>query len=252
MEPAAAAGHRRGALRRSGRAHPVQRLRGGPLAGRTEVLQGNPLQRRPDHAEAVGDPRSRDEWFYSACCPPSVTRLVASLPHYAATTAGDTLFLHLYAPMALSCAHAGGTVGLRIDTDYPWHGTVTVAVEHAPADEWALGLRIPPWSTRTWLTEPGGVREPVVGDVQGRVVVRRRWRAGSGWCWSWTWRRGSPCRIRGSTRCAAVRRSSGGRWCTASSSWTSPRTRWWTSWRCAPTPRCGCGTRRTCRVLAVR
>ncbi|MFI1848250.1 glycoside hydrolase family 127 protein [Streptomyces sp. NPDC020480] len=140
--------------------------------------KGNPLQRRPDHAEAVGDPRSRDEWFYSACCPPSVTRLVASLPHYAATTAGDTLFLHLYASMALSCAHAGGTVALRIDTDYPWDGTVTVTVDRAPAGAWALGLRVPPWSTRTWLTEPGGARQPVAGDAQGRVVVRRRWRAG--------------------------------------------------------------------------
>ncbi|MCG5217925.1 beta-L-arabinofuranosidase domain-containing protein [Streptosporangium soli] len=145
--------------------------------GRT-YYKGNPLQRRPDHAEAVGDPRCRDEWFWSACCPPSVTRLVASLPHYASTTAGDTVFLHQYAPMELSCAHAGGTVGLRIDTDYPWDGVVTVTVDRTPPGEWALGLRVPPWSTRTWLTEPGGARREVVPDAQGRVLVRRSWRAG--------------------------------------------------------------------------
>ena len=38
--------------------------------GRTHD-KGNPLQRRADHAEAVGDPRCRDEWFFSACCPPA-------------------------------------------------------------------------------------------------------------------------------------------------------------------------------------
>ncbi|MCQ4209531.1 glycoside hydrolase family 127 protein [Streptomyces longispororuber] len=140
--------------------------------GRT-YYKGNPLQRRPDHAEAVGDPRCRDEWFYSACCPPSVTRLVASLPHYATTTADDTLFLHLYAPMRIACTLPTGQVALRVETEYPWDGTVRITVEDAPDGDWTLALRVPPWSARTRLDG-----EPVAPDAQGRLLLRHAWRAG--------------------------------------------------------------------------
>ncbi|NGN63008.1 glycoside hydrolase family 127 protein [Streptomyces sp. A7024] len=144
--------------------------------GRT-YYKGNPLQRRPDHADAVGDPRCRDEWFYSACCPPAVTRLVASLEHYAATQAGDTLHLHQYAPMELSLPFAGGELGLRVETDYPWRGQVAVTVTHAPDEPWALALRIPPWSTSTWI-EAAGERGPAAPDESGYALLRRAWRPG--------------------------------------------------------------------------
>ncbi|MFF3489856.1 glycoside hydrolase family 127 protein [Streptomyces sp. NPDC002795] len=140
--------------------------------GRT-YYKGNPLQRRPDHADAVGDPRWRDEWFYSACCPPSVTRLMASLPHYAATTTDDALFLHLYAPMRLACDLGAGRVAVRVETEYPWRGSVRVTVEDAPGSEWTLALRVPPWSGRTLVDG-----RPVTPDTQGRVMLRRRWGAG--------------------------------------------------------------------------
>src|SRR5690606_34104100 len=47
----------------------------------TSYFKGNPLQRRVDHAGAVGDPKVRAPWFWSACCPPNVTRLISSLEH---------------------------------------------------------------------------------------------------------------------------------------------------------------------------
>ncbi|MCX4835741.1 glycoside hydrolase family 127 protein [Streptomyces sp. NBC_01016] len=140
--------------------------------GRT-YYKGNPLQRRPDHADAVGDPRCRDEWFWSACCPPSVTRLMASLPHYAATTTDDALFLHLYTPMRLACDLGPGRIAVRVETEYPWRGAVRVTMEEAPDAEWTLALRVPPWSGRTLLDGA-----PVTPDAQGRVLLRRRWRAG--------------------------------------------------------------------------
>ncbi|RKN44928.1 glycoside hydrolase family 127 protein [Streptomyces hoynatensis] len=159
--------------------------------GRT-YYKGNPLQRRADHAEAVGDPRCRDEWFYSACCPPAVTRLVASLGHYAVTVSPDTgtgtgtgtgeaggelLHLQQYAPFELSCALAGGEAGLRVETDYPWAGAVAVTVTRSPGGPWGLALRIPPWSERTGLAV-NGEELPVRVDRRGYAVVRRDWRAG--------------------------------------------------------------------------
>ncbi|WP_063784111.1 glycoside hydrolase family 127 protein [Streptomyces sp. SBT349] len=143
--------------------------------------KGNPLQRRADHAEAVGDPRCRDEWFFSACCPPAVTRLVGSLEHYAVTVSQDAgqpaLHLHQFAPLELSCPLAGGGLGLRVETGYPWEGGVAVTVTQAPPEPWALALRIPPWSARTSL-EVNGERRPVERDERGYAVLRRLWRPG--------------------------------------------------------------------------
>ncbi|WP_169790876.1 beta-L-arabinofuranosidase domain-containing protein, partial [Streptomyces pathocidini] len=140
--------------------------------------KGNPLQRRADHAEHVGDPRYRDEWFYSACCPPAFTRIVASLEHYMATTDSDTLYVQQYAPAAVSLPLAGGTVGLRIETDYPWQGAVAVTVAEAPGGEWGLALRIPPWSAAGFRVEVGGSPCEVARDERGYAVVRRAWRPG--------------------------------------------------------------------------
>ncbi|UUN30713.1 glycoside hydrolase family 127 protein [Streptomyces sp. FIT100] len=139
--------------------------------------KGNPLQRRADHADHVGDPRYRDEWFYSACCPPAFTRIVAALEHYLATVAGDTLYVQQYAPTALTTRIGGGTAKLRIETGYPWDGTVTVTVDEAPGGEWGLAFRIPPWSTRALLEQGGSARE-VTRDERGYVTVQREWRAG--------------------------------------------------------------------------
>ncbi|MEU8567838.1 beta-L-arabinofuranosidase domain-containing protein [Streptomyces pathocidini] len=140
--------------------------------------KGNPLQRRADHAEHVGDPRYRDEWFYSACCPPAFTRIVASLEHYMATTDSDTLYVQQYAPAAVSLPLAGATVGLRIETDYPWQGAVAVTVAEAPGGEWGLALRIPPWSAADFRVEVGGSPCEMARDERGYAVVRRAWRPG--------------------------------------------------------------------------
>ncbi|MEO3753119.1 beta-L-arabinofuranosidase domain-containing protein [Streptomyces sp. B6B3] len=149
--------------------------------GRT-YYKGNPLQRRPDHAEAVGDPRCRDEWFFSACCPPAVTRLVAALEHHAATWSRDAdgavLHLQQYAPMTLSHPLPdGGEFGLRVATDYPWDGAVEITVTRAPERPCALALRIPPWSVRTRLAV-NGEAEAADPDEKGYAVLRRPWRVG--------------------------------------------------------------------------
>ncbi|MFJ8752574.1 glycoside hydrolase family 127 protein [Streptomyces sp. NPDC102441] len=149
--------------------------------GRT-YYKGNPLQRRADHAEAVGDPRCRDEWFFSACCPPAVTRLVASLEHYAATVSEHagvpTFHLQQYASMDLASPFADGRLRLRVETDYPWRGQVGITVTEAPAGPWALALRVPPWSVATRLDTPDRRDLAVTADEDGYVVLRRSWRAG--------------------------------------------------------------------------
>jgi len=142
-----------------------------------QYFKGVPLQRRPDHAEAVGDPRTRDAWFWSACCPPNVTRLMASLEHYLVTHTDDAVYLQQFANAAVQVKLEHGTVELDVETDYPWDGAVTIRVRQSPERAWTLGLRIPTWARSAELVVAGETRQ-IAGSEPGYVMMRRTWRSG--------------------------------------------------------------------------
>ncbi|MEU9452402.1 beta-L-arabinofuranosidase domain-containing protein [Streptomyces sp. NPDC048277] len=126
-------------------------LAGAGLDGRT-WLYVNPLHHRARAHERPGDQSAhRTPWFRCACCPPNVMRLLASLPHYIATTGDDGLYLHQYA----TGGYGGDGLTVRVATDYPWDGTVTVTVEEATTGPRTLALRVPGWCTRYTLTVNG-------------------------------------------------------------------------------------------------
>ncbi|NUP48255.1 MAG: glycoside hydrolase family 127 protein [Catenulispora sp.] len=104
----------------------------------TRWLYANPLQVRDEHVDRHGDHGvSRAAWFRCACCPPNAMRLLASLPHYFASTDADGVQLHQYATGSYDAVH--------VETNYPWHGQITVTIERA--GPWTLSLRIPAWCT---------------------------------------------------------------------------------------------------------
>ena len=145
---------------------------GAIATGGTRFFYVNPLQRRVDHFEK-DDPGRRREWFSCACCPPNIMRLIASLQHYLATMAGDTLFVHQFASANL----VGGDLGVQMDTGYPWSGIVEIQVTIAPSGPAGLALRVPAWSPHQRLLLNG---QPVQADATtaGYLLVHRRWQPG--------------------------------------------------------------------------
>jgi uncharacterized protein len=142
----------------------------------TRFFYVNPLQRRAGHFEK-DDPGRRREWFSCACCPPNIMRLVASLAHYLATVAGDTLYLHLPAAATLAAPLAGGTLAVGVVTDYPWSGEITIRVTSAPDAPCGLALRIPGWAP-TPVFQLNGTPVGADAATPGYAVVHRRWRPG--------------------------------------------------------------------------
>ena len=142
----------------------------------TRFFYVNPLQRRADHFEQ-DDPGRRREWFSCACCPPNIMRLLASLPHYLATTSGDTLYVHQFTGAALAAPLAGGRFAVDMVTDYPWSGAIGLRVTEAPAAPCGLALRQPAWAPAPALLLNG---QPVAADpaTPGYLVVHRQWRPG--------------------------------------------------------------------------
>ena len=99
-------------------------------------------------------------------------RLVASLEHYLATEAGDTLYVQQYTGSRLS----GASLDVEVTTDYPWAGVVYLRVLDAPRAGRGLALRVPSWSVNTRILvndEP----EPAVVSP-GYHVLRRLWQPG--------------------------------------------------------------------------
>jgi DUF1680 family protein len=132
----------------------------------------NPLQRREDHFEK-DDPGRRREWFSCACCPPNIMRLLASVQHYLATVADDTLYIQQYAAAWLR----GADLDIELATDYPWSGSITLRVLAAPPASREVALRIPAWCSAARFTVNNSSERPVVSP-DGYLRLRRRWSRG--------------------------------------------------------------------------
>ena len=140
-------------------------------------IYANPLQVREGHM-ARGDDHDyqRVEWFYCACCPPNVMRILASLQHYVLLGGEARAVLHQYMTGRYAAAVAGGEVWLEVTTDYPWEGTVTIRVSEAPVGRWELALRVPHWAEQPTLTVNGTAVDTAPAD--GWWVVSRQWNDG--------------------------------------------------------------------------
>jgi len=104
-------------------------------------------------------------------------RLFSSWEQYLATTDGTGIRLHQYADAELRADVAGGSVRLRVETDYPWSGEVAVTILETPASPWTLSLRIPGWCETASLEVVGGGRETVPAGAH-TADRTRSWTAG--------------------------------------------------------------------------
>ncbi|MFI5961115.1 glycoside hydrolase family 127 protein [Streptomyces asoensis] len=139
-------------------------------------------RRGPVPAADAENPRAesglRAPWFAVSCCPTNVARTLALLPAYLATADDQGLQLHQYADAEITTTLAGGqAVALRVRTDYPAGGSVSVRVDRAPDHPWTLSLRVPAWTqgSPALLAAPDGTRRTV---GPGTATVTRLFRPG--------------------------------------------------------------------------
>ncbi|MFE2938165.1 glycoside hydrolase family 127 protein [Streptomyces sp. NPDC059255] len=152
--------------------------------GRT-FFYANTLHRRsrgtvpPANAQSPRAESSlRAPWFAVSCCPTNVARTLALLPAYLATADDRGVQLHQYADAEIATTLPGGhAVALRVRTDYPYGGRVTVRITRSADRPWTLSLRVPAWAAgaTAWLVDVDGARRPV---APGTAAVTRAFRAG--------------------------------------------------------------------------
>ena len=133
--------------------------------------------RNPLAFDPSGGDKIRNEWYDTTCCPPNLERTLASLPGYFYSTSSEGVYVHLYDNSLLDW-HLENGAGLKIrqKTNYPWEGSVEIAVAPAEPAEFTLFLRIPGWTDTANVAVNG---KAAAGAKAGQYLrIRRQWTAG--------------------------------------------------------------------------
>ena len=115
------------------------------LNGET-YLYNNPLSVQRSHSV------TRKAWYSVPCCPPNLSRTWASLGKYIYSHAESDLWIHQYFGNETSLEMETLTTRIRIDSQLPFDGCVTVQLDPVSESKFRVNLRIPSWC----LAIPGG------------------------------------------------------------------------------------------------
>ncbi len=119
---------------------------------------------------------SRQEWFSCACCPPNITRLLASLGQYIYSQNEHEIAVHLYVQGVAYIHIQGQEVMLKQETRYPWNEQVTLTVEVEEPTTFALRLRLPGWCAEATLKVNGEPLDLHTVNENGYARIEREWR----------------------------------------------------------------------------
>jgi DUF1680 family protein len=90
---------------------------------------------------------TRQPWFDCSCCPTNLCRFIASVPGYIYAQKESNLFVNLFITSKTSLQlQSKNAVEIAQKTNYPWDGTVSIAVNPARKSLFTLNLRIPGWA----------------------------------------------------------------------------------------------------------
>ena len=93
----------------------------------------------------------RLEVFGCSCCPPNVTRYLASLGSSVFSASEDAIIVHQF----MDCRAAIGDASLRMETNYPLDGKVRLSVTGAKGKR--LLVRVPGWCSEFKFSAPGQI-----------------------------------------------------------------------------------------------
>ena len=118
----------------------------------------------------------RDEWFFCPCCPPNISRLIASIGEYSYSQAGRRVYAQLYHDNTVTLDIGGQALNLAQGTNYPWDGKISFTATMDEAIDFELALRIPDWCHDYQLSVNGKASNAPL--EQGYILLARQWTTG--------------------------------------------------------------------------
>ena len=149
-------------------------LAGVSLAG-DRFFYVNPLEVNPGvSGEIFGYKHvipERPGWYACACCPPNLVRMVTSLGKYAWDEDETAVYSHLF----LGQEAALGKADIRVESAYPWEGSVTYHVSAKIDELITLAIHIPAYVKDLRVTVNGEAFD-TAGEIRdGYLYISRKW-----------------------------------------------------------------------------
>lgn len=131
-----------------------------PLEIRTELLERNTSQNDTHEYLPITE---RKEVFDCSCCPPNITRFIASVADFVYTTDDETVYVHQY--MAGDAAF--DNCRIRQETSYPNDGQIKIITEKISS----VALRIPSWTRSFSVAVNGEIYNAEIVGGYAKIVL---------------------------------------------------------------------------------
>ncbi|CAM4121901.1 glycoside hydrolase family 127 protein [Lederbergia lenta] len=142
----------------------------------------NPLEVWPSTVDHRNDMESvqykRQSWFGCACCPPNLSRLVASLGRYIYShhDSNKEIFIHQYIGGNTTVELDGNNVGITQKTEYPWDEKINVQIEIEHEMEFTVALRLPSWCKNPRIKVNDEIIDVSSISKKGYAKITRKWK----------------------------------------------------------------------------
>jgi uncharacterized protein len=111
------------------------------------------------------------------CCPPNLSRTLLQVGRYAYAHTDRDLYVNLFVGSVTRIPFPTGEITLRVDTDYPWDGKISLRIETKSPLRFALHVRKPGWCDRAKVTLNAAAHTAMVDDT-GYWTFEREWQDG--------------------------------------------------------------------------
>ncbi|NDV58481.1 glycoside hydrolase family 127 protein [Bacteroides sp. 519] len=88
----------------------------------------------------------------------------------------NALYVNLYIPSVLTWEEKG--VKLRMETDYPEKGKISIRLEESPKQQLDINLRYPGWATSGITVQVNGSKQKINSEAGSYITLNRTWKKG--------------------------------------------------------------------------
>ena len=126
-----------------------------------EVWPANCIPRTSkEHVKPV-----RQKWFGVACCPPNITRTLASLGQYIYFKDEEKIYVNLYVANETKTTIGGNEFTMKLDGDFPWNENISFKLSGEKASKGTIAFRIPEYAQGFEISHNGEMIYKAGGEI---------------------------------------------------------------------------------------
>ena len=112
---------------------------------------------------------ARQKWFGVACCPPNITRTLASLGQYIYFQEENEIYVNLYVANETEVTLNGVPFKITLKGNFPWENKMTVSVDGVQETEAMIAFRVPAYAENFKILRNG--KEENLTEDHGYIKI---------------------------------------------------------------------------------